>query len=288
MQYNELSVQLCIFLLFVSIGETMSQGKKIPQETREYIFPYKATYQMAFKRDSLDDKEEKHIVYLSFNDSTSVFRSEERRSRDSTRYQYLFGKTKPTGGRISRLGESQEDNLIVKEKNRISTFENLSIVETNDVNYYLEEYKTDQNWEISNDTLTIHGFLCQKAMLVYGNREWIAWFTSEIPVSDGPYRFSGLPGLILRMEDLTKSWRFDLRTFEKDEHRIIVNFDEAVVYEKIDKRKFYEQKKYLLENIVNLRVSSATRLIGDVRVEHMQEAVSETRKKDNNWIELYP
>ncbi len=56
-------------------------------------------------------------------------------------------------------------------------------------------------WTISPETDTLLGLKCRKASTEYGGREYTAWFTSEIPISDGPYTFQGLPGLILKVAD---------------------------------------------------------------------------------------
>ena len=42
---------------------------------------------------------------------------------------------------------------------------------------------------------------CQKALGEFRGRKYIAWFTSDIPLSDGPWKFCGLPGLILAVQD---------------------------------------------------------------------------------------
>jgi hypothetical protein len=42
---------------------------------------------------------------------------------------------------------------------------------------------------------------CQKATATFKGRNYEAWFTQSIPFSDGPYKFSGLPGLILEIRD---------------------------------------------------------------------------------------
>lgn len=62
------------------------------------------------------------------------------------------------------------------------------------------------NWEIISETNTIEGFNVQKATTNFGGRNWIAWFANEIQIQDGPYKFNGLPGLILMIAD------------DKDEH----------------------------------------------------------------------
>lgn len=67
-------------------------------------------------------------------------------------------------------------------------------------------------WELMPDTTTILGFLCQKAVCkskVIGNieREYIAWYTPDIPVSYGPLHFFGLPGMILQIENKYYSYK---------------------------------------------------------------------------------
>jgi GLPGLI family protein len=54
------------------------------------------------------------------------------------------------------------------------------------------------------------GFNVQKAITDFAGRKWIAWFTADIPIPDGPYKFYGLPGLILKLEDTTGSHKFNL------------------------------------------------------------------------------
>lgn len=57
------------------------------------------------------------------------------------------------------------------------------------------------HWKILPDTDKIQGFDVQKAVTDFGGRHWTAWFTNQIQIQDGPYKFCGLPGLILSVED---------------------------------------------------------------------------------------
>lgn len=63
-------------------------------------------------------------------------------------------------------------------------------------------------WNILPQTAVIANFNCQKAEVEYGGRNWIAWFTKEISVSEGPYYFHGLPGLILQIQDDQQDYIF--------------------------------------------------------------------------------
>jgi GLPGLI family protein len=51
-------------------------------------------------------------------------------------------------------------------------------------------------------------------LVTYAGRDYKAWFTNEIPVSDGPYKFYGLPGLIVEIEDSKKQYTFELVSYK--------------------------------------------------------------------------
>lgn len=72
---------------------------------------------------------------------------------------------------------------------------------------YEDKYKP-QNWQLLDSTKTVLGYHCQKAECDFAGRHYIAWFTQEIPVSEGPWKFNGLPGLILDVYDSRQIYRF--------------------------------------------------------------------------------
>ncbi|MEZ4856935.1 MAG: GLPGLI family protein [Gelidibacter sp.] len=56
------------------------------------------------------------------------------------------------------------------------------------------------NWKLSNEFKNILGYKCQKATINYRGRDYIAYFTTKIPFNNGPWKFSGLPGVILEIK----------------------------------------------------------------------------------------
>ena len=74
-------------------------------------------------------------------------------------------------------------------------------------NSYVENIRCDQkisqmaNWQVIEGTDTILGYVCHKAAISYTGRSYTAWFAPEIPINDGPWKFWGLPGLILKVTD---------------------------------------------------------------------------------------
>ena len=68
--------------------------------------------------------------------------------------------------------------------------------------------KIDFTWKIMDDTMTILGYPCQKAVTNFRGRQYNAWFTNLIPLSTGPWKFYGLPGLILNIHDTDNYFTF--------------------------------------------------------------------------------
>lgn len=76
-------------------------------------------------------------------------------------------------------------------------------------NSYIDNLKCEQSkevqflgqWKLSTEIDTIFNYKCHKAEIVYANRHYEAWYTFDIPMNDGPWKFWGLPGLILKVKD---------------------------------------------------------------------------------------
>ncbi|WP_167517050.1 GLPGLI family protein [Hydrotalea flava] len=58
------------------------------------------------------------------------------------------------------------------------------------------------SWEVLSDTLTINGLLCQKAKGTFAGMQYDAWFAPSIPVSVAPLQLRGLPGLLVKLNNL--------------------------------------------------------------------------------------
>lgn len=58
---------------------------------------------------------------------------------------------------------------------------------------------TNFNWQVTKEKSTIAGYKCVKATGTLGEYKITAWFAEDIKVGDGPTRFSGLPGLIIKV-----------------------------------------------------------------------------------------
>ncbi|MEM6378940.1 MAG: GLPGLI family protein [Bacteroidota bacterium] len=59
-------------------------------------------------------------------------------------------------------------------------------------------------WQLTKNQRSIGGIPCQEAIGTFRGRTYHAWFTYTIPISDGPWKLTGLPGLILEAYDEEK------------------------------------------------------------------------------------
>ena len=78
-----------------------------------------------------------------------------------------------------------------------------------------------QHWDIVDSIKTVLGYECQKATTHFRGRHWVAWFAPEIPVSDGPWKLMGLPGLIMEAYDSSRHYRYEIIGLEYSKAPII-------------------------------------------------------------------
>ena len=69
------------------------------------------------------------------------------------------------------------------------------------------ESMPDIAWTLTDDTLTVSGYLCQQATCKFRGVEWHVWYTEDIPSSAGPWRLRGLPGLIVEAQSEAHTFR---------------------------------------------------------------------------------
>lgn len=70
--------------------------------------------------------------------------------------------------------------------------------------YIYEEEIPAIDWIATGEEADICGYRCKTATASFRGREWTAWYTEGIPISNGPEKFGNLPGLILKIEDEKK------------------------------------------------------------------------------------
>lgn len=89
----------------------------------------------------------------------------------------------------------------------------------------------DIQWQLTDSTRQVCGYTCQQARGRVAGREWVVWFTADIPHSSGPWLLRGLPGLILEAEDTDRYFHFiarEMGDLEKPEPMYLISENEAI------------------------------------------------------------
>lgn len=113
---------------------------------------------------------------------------------------------------------------------------------------FREEYKP-QSWNILDSTKQVLDYPCQLATCSYRGRIFYAWFTADIPISNGPWKLSGLPGLILEAYDKEHHYHYTLRSIKQsglDPVTLYNLTDEK--FEKTDRITFLRNQRRLFDS----------------------------------------
>lgn len=110
-----------------------------------------------------------------------------------------------------------------------------------------KEKKETISWVLhENDTITIHGFFCKKATTKYAQKDWIVYYTEEIPSSVGPWKLSGLPGLIVEATDQDNIHFFEMSELRQESLPII--FEKNTFYKEVKNKKLVQYRNLIYCN----------------------------------------
>ena len=113
-------------------------------------------------------------------------------------------------------------------------------------NLYYTENLPLFNWQIESETATICGYECIKATCHWRGRDFTAWFTPDIPVEYGPWKFGGLPGLIMKVSDDDGIYVFEAVAVENGNFPIFA--PRGNKYAKSTREKVWKLQRALNEN----------------------------------------
>lgn len=238
------------------------------------------SYLLKYKSNTLTpDYITKEIFSLQISDSRAFFISENKLKFDSA-FSVEFNK-KSSIIDMSSIPAAKSNFLIIQTNNNVQFYETVGMT--------LLSYDSPRidNWNLINETKTINSIVCKKAEASYKGRVWTAWYSTEIPFPYGPYKFSGLPGLIVKITDKTEDYDFELvRSVPSSKLKGRMVSVKKVRYQNAK----LVAKKELVEARTNFRNNARRELesMGTVfsQDQNTRQKVIETQKKGHNPIEL--
>ncbi|WP_294285606.1 GLPGLI family protein [uncultured Chryseobacterium sp.] len=175
-----------LFFTFLITGSLMKS------QTHRFI------YDVVYKKDSASTVRTKENYHLDIeNDNVTYY------TRD------FFVADSLISNNLKFPGDAKlNTSSIVFHKKGNDQYEEFDILEGSTI-LKLQSAES-QNWKLAKESKKLKGLMLQKATTTYGGRNWTAWFTKEIPFQEGPYKFHGLPGLIVELYDDKDNYRFEL------------------------------------------------------------------------------
>ncbi len=221
---------LTVFILLI-ICVMLGSLQTFAQQVLDHA-QFKFYYEYAWEFDTLtnnDTREDLIILQVGQNISKSysyyTFQADSlRATSDGERVM------RQIAARVARarLENREAPKGFIRRRTPITVYKNypvgqVTVTDAISTNHYI--YTDEFNplkWEIIDSVKTILDFPVQMAVSDFRGRRWIAWFAHDIPISDGPWKLSGLPGLIMEAYDAKKHYHFNIVGIEKVDNEPIV------------------------------------------------------------------
>ena len=261
-------------------------------------------YELTFKPKKGIDSLQKAVMILDVTDKKSLYRDYLTVSQDSVLKIEVEKMQK--AGVFKDLSKSfQMPKFAYKITKEYPTMKvNFSERMLNSVFGYNEEPKF--NWKISNDKQKFGEYEAQKATTEFGGRKWTAWFTESIPFPDGPYKFSGLPGLIVKIEDAEKNFSWvltankPLKEFEELSYSeklsaqfgarndvTIINRDKfESSFEEYKKDPFASIRAQITPEMKAMKMPGNDKTMGEM-MSDQEKSIKDFYNASNNTVEIY-
>lgn len=277
-------MKLAYLIIFIFSSLAIFAQDYVPIDTAELS----CTYFYDFQEDSLDPSLVKSEVMtlligrhsslfsasnLLYQDSISMAHSNEpfNQSHVDNLFSQIQGRTTNRYCRYHLYNNYPAGSFL------FTTYLNkkyLKVIDSNEVNWQIEN---------NNDTI-ISGYKCLKASAELWNRKFIAWYTLEVPLSYGPYKFCGLPGLIVKVYDTEKQHCFTINSVKqiKEKQKAIYYKDKE--YMTITAEEYTKSLEYYFADLYN-RVSAGGVVTFDDDAKKAR-SLNNIRSRNNN-IERY-
>ena len=257
-------------------------------------------YDYQFQSDSTDlDTKKSELMVLDIDKKGSKYYSEYVYQSDSI-MNAQFQRQQATKDFDTPISAGENDRGTIHYK-VFKTYPNYSVI------FYTslaqQDYKVDDsrkmNWNILPDKEKIGEWNAQKATTEFAGRKWTAWFSTEIPVQDGPYKFYGLPGLIIKMQDATRTHVIELKGIKRyGQERDFNTIDLGQQFIKTDYKKLKSiYRSYWQDPVSGMRKASSegkweirddagNKIDMTQYLKDSEKKMKEQLKKVNNILEL--
>ena len=207
---------------------------------------YRAVYNFSYKtKPDQTEFAKTDLMYLDIGEKATKFYSRNESLKDSIRNDAL--KKGLSSFEIVELTRGYPAGTRTVYYNFLNERKRLEASNFSYLFAYYEEEMLLPNWQLENEIVNIEGFNCHKATTTYLGRDWIVYFTQEIPINLGPWKLWGLPGLIVKATDSEENFKFVLNGFEKIDNNtpliLTLKSQSGKEYSKVNKIGYRKMEK---------------------------------------------
>ncbi|MGL4583278.1 MAG: GLPGLI family protein [Flavobacterium sp.] len=154
--------------------------------------------------------------------------------------------------------------------------------------YSVEESSNEMKWTVVSEVEEYNGMKVQKATGELSGRTWTVWFTQDIPLIEGPYKFKNLPGFVVKAEDSTGDYKFELLKSEKvkTSYWLPKFYTNAT---KVNKQQWNKIRSSMEnKNLIQMLEERGTKIdINSINDKSAREEMTRKFGRDPNPIEFY-
>lgn len=175
-----------------------------------------------------------------------------------------------------KSNDEDSETIVVDDTNDDTTseiivnFKEKKLIERLYENLFLKKYYSvsekmpEMKWTMVAGKKKINNYDCKKAQTTFRGRTYTVWYTEKIPISIGPWKFSGLPGLILSAEDNEGIYKWVAKTIVYPYKSKDFNLENAIKenskYKNITFKDFDEKRiEVINDKIKKIRARSSSR-----------------------------
>lgn len=245
----------CIITFFI-ISYTYSQKKITSSLNLEYM-----VIQNGKEKKAVFHKLNKKSIFYYVNTNTIKVKENVENSEAETNYNFELKSGDKIFGNV-------ETNLENKKM-----FSSERVFNSNDYKKFtVLEYIPSIKWNLLSENKLIGKYNCKKAKTTYKGRDYIVWYTLEVPLFFGPWKLHGLPGMIVKAYDTENFINFQLTK---------INFDKKdIVYSPIEKKEYI-----LCEDILKLKNNQANEIKKKIQSKLPRGAVFSIQNVEKKWLE---
>jgi GLPGLI family protein len=230
----------------------MAQPKPFTQNIEKYKIidtaSHIVTYKLKFVKDTIKLTTEEDIIVLQIGRHCSKSYSKTMYDADSVATAWFKKGAQNAPGQKKNVPPMDVYKDYTTKKSMI-TYRSI----LKGPIYQYEEDISPMKWTLLSAKANILSYSCQKAITRFRGRTYEAWFTKDIPLPEGPWKFGGLPGLILLIKDTSEQYVYECVGIQQAKQNTPIKYwkwkyepIERLQLQKIAKRMSLDTYNYLI------------------------------------------